>query len=204
VETNRQGALQIEVCGRAADAQTWPAETYVNLALTMRWLEHEHGIRAAPVDDFHYYPPEGGIRLDGHEPWRMSFGTWNGFDGWCGHQHVPENNHGDPGKIRVDLLFPKGKPPTNEVAPMYDPPLGPIVASCPGPSGQGALLLGADAGVYIVGGAPVAVPPGWVIGPNGQSYWADRSPARISCDAANHWVVTATSGETYDYPHAPG
>jgi hypothetical protein len=28
---------------------------------------------------------------------RMSNATWNNFTGWCGHEHVPQNDHGDPG-----------------------------------------------------------------------------------------------------------
>ncbi|GAA0464000.1 hypothetical protein [Streptomyces olivaceiscleroticus] len=29
----------------------------------------------------------------------MSASQWNGFRGICGHQHVPENDHGDPGSL---------------------------------------------------------------------------------------------------------
>jgi hypothetical protein len=29
----------------------------------------------------------------------MTFAQWRSFYGWCGHQHVPENVHGDPGSL---------------------------------------------------------------------------------------------------------
>lgn len=105
VETNREGAIQIEVMGRAAEAPTWTEATYTNLARLMRWVEADCGIDAEYIDEGHYYPPENGIRL-GQEPWRISFADWPSVNCWVGHQHCPENSHGDPGKVRLDLLFP--------------------------------------------------------------------------------------------------
>lgn len=56
---------------------------------------------------------------------RMTFAQWLLFTGWCGHMHVPENDHGDPGAFpfaRViamakELLnpTPAPAPPTKEV-----------------------------------------------------------------------------------------
>lgn len=94
-------------------------------------------------------------------------------------------------------------PPTIEVPPMYVPSLGPIVAACAGPHGLGALLLGEDAGVYVIE-APVIVPPGYIIGPNGQEFWGDRKPARITFDdTTGRWTVFATTGEPYEFPAPP-
>ena len=36
---------------------------------------------------------------------RFSFARWRDFYGWLGHQHVPENTHGDPGKIDIGYLL---------------------------------------------------------------------------------------------------
>lgn len=47
---------------------------------------------------FHDYPPEDGHRL-GREPWRLSPAAWVAYSGLCGHQHAPENVHGDPGNL---------------------------------------------------------------------------------------------------------
>lgn len=35
---------------------------------------------------------------------RMSYATLNSARGWVGHQHIPDNDHGDPGPIGVDLV----------------------------------------------------------------------------------------------------
>jgi hypothetical protein len=32
---------------------------------------------------------------------------WKMFSGWCGHQHVPNNDHTDPGAIDIDSLMDK-------------------------------------------------------------------------------------------------
>jgi hypothetical protein len=53
----------------------------------------------------------------GASPARMSFAQWQNFTGWCGHQHVPENDHGDPGSMdfaRVIALAKGGTTPTQE------------------------------------------------------------------------------------------
>jgi peptidoglycan hydrolase-like protein with peptidoglycan-binding domain len=34
---------------------------------------------------------------------RMSFAQWNSYQGICGHEHAPENDHGDPGNIWTRL-----------------------------------------------------------------------------------------------------
>jgi hypothetical protein len=38
---------------------------------------------------------------------RMNGATWNDFRGHCGHQHVPENVHGDPGSLDVAAVMSK-------------------------------------------------------------------------------------------------
>lgn len=38
---------------------------------------------------------------------RFSFAKWRKWMGWCGHQHVPEQDHGDPGKLPVGKLLDK-------------------------------------------------------------------------------------------------
>ena len=35
---------------------------------------------------------------------RFSFDRWRAFKGWCGHQHVPENTHGDPGALEWGVV----------------------------------------------------------------------------------------------------
>jgi hypothetical protein len=85
---------------------------------------------------------------------------------------------------------------------MYSPPLHPIVSSCPGPGGVGALAVAADGSFYNLH-APLNSKPGDVLGPNGQTYWGNRTAARVDLNADGTWTITATTGETYNYPH-PG
>jgi len=73
----------------------------------------------------------------GPSPARLTFAQWRAFLGWCGHQHVPENVHGDPGalpwdrivELALDMLTPPGKawrrpawprPKTNEVVAYHN------------------------------------------------------------------------------------
>jgi len=107
VETNNAGAVQIEIDWAAADAANIPADTLAAAARLVAWISAEAGFSCTWTDKgAHDYPPEDGHRL-GREPWRMSFDEWTRFRGWCGHCHVPENNHGDPGRLPIDRIFPQ-------------------------------------------------------------------------------------------------
>lgn len=101
-ETNRVGrCIQIEIIGRAAQ----PSHTDDELQFLAGLLT---GIQAAGVTfawtapEFHAYPPSMSL---GAEPWRMSIAAWRQFNGICGHQHVPENAHGDPGAIDIQRVI---------------------------------------------------------------------------------------------------
>lgn len=107
VQTNTDKAIQIEIVWRAGNAQNMPAILLDAIGHLMRWIEGETGIKRKSSDDFHFYPPENKIQL-GREPWRMSGSAWDRYDGWCGHMHVPENVHGDPGKIAIRYLLDVG------------------------------------------------------------------------------------------------
>lgn len=95
VETNRQSAIQIEIVGRAANAPNFPAPYLAGIARLMRWIEENAGVaRSASVQ---FVPPGRERRLSDHD--------WLAYAGWCGHQHVPENRHEDPGAIAIDALL---------------------------------------------------------------------------------------------------
>lgn len=99
VETNRQAAIQIEICWYASQIATLPQDMKDALSKWMRWVEKEAGIvKKGPKFYGENAYGEGGIG-------RMSAKNWNAFNGWCGHQHVPENLHWDPGQIDIDSLL---------------------------------------------------------------------------------------------------
>jgi hypothetical protein len=95
VETNRQHAIQIEIVGRAADSAGFPKEYLDGIADLMRWIEANAGINPSAEVEF---------RAVGEEV-RMTDDEWLGYNGWCGHQHVPHNSHEDPGAIDIQHLL---------------------------------------------------------------------------------------------------
>lgn len=107
VETNRGGAIQIEIVGRASNVSNLPSKTIANLISVMQWLQTVHNIRPhAPVFKA-YIPgaPPGGTSYGATNGVRFTQTQWKAFDGWCGHMHVPENLHGDPGAIDIQWLL---------------------------------------------------------------------------------------------------
>lgn len=97
------------------DAPDW---LLLELARFIAWCHEYHGVPlTGPQRGFLAYP---GSYANGKGQ-RMSFAEWNAFRGICGHQHVPENDHGDPGNInfarimelaRGDVGTPNTPPPT--------------------------------------------------------------------------------------------
>lgn len=99
VQTNREGVIQIEVVGYAHKPFTDDPVLVAGLAALMRWVESQTQI-----------PRSSGVtfwagRYGENVPHRMSYAAWQKYAGWCGHQHVPENEHYDPGAIDIRKLL---------------------------------------------------------------------------------------------------
>lgn len=118
VETNNAGCYQIEIDWNAADMPNLPADVLAELRRHMRWVESVTRIPRLSSVEFHPYPPPERL---GRESWRLTFTAWLGYRGWLGHQHVPENDHGDPGLINIAFLL--------DAAPAPAPPEDDIVAT---------------------------------------------------------------------------
>lgn len=110
VETNTLNCVQVELvgtCDPAAHAKWgktphvyWPQAddwALMELARLMRWLSDEHGVKLQSTVSWKAYPgsygAKSGVRLTGQQ--------WLDYYGWLGHQHVPENLHGDPGAFPI-------------------------------------------------------------------------------------------------------
>jgi hypothetical protein len=93
VNTNTQGSIQVEIIGFAKDTGGWPASYYDELADLARWIERNAGVKRACSVTF------------SNTPSRMSYSKWLDYDGHCGHQHVPENIHWDPGAFRIEEVL---------------------------------------------------------------------------------------------------
>lgn len=141
VETNTLNAYQIELVGtcdpRYRKAWSYAGKTYHagvdyiywpeapqwaldEVAAFMASANQRLGIKLV-APKFQAYPASYGanVRAGGStNTVRFTFAGWRNFYGWCGHQHVPENVHGDPGNIDIsylltaaaDLIDPTPKP----------------------------------------------------------------------------------------------
>lgn len=89
VETNRAHAIQVELIGFAKDTGVWPASYYQNIARLARWIEAHAGVRRDSTVQF------------SNVPHRLTDQAWLSYSGHLGHQHVPVNDHWDPGSFRI-------------------------------------------------------------------------------------------------------
>ena len=119
VETNTLNAAQVELVG-TCDPTThakWTKAGYAHLytpelpdwvirdlGAFARWANTEHGVPLSSGLTFKAYPSSYGASSV-----RMSGSRWSAFKGHCGHQHVPENDHGDPGAFPMAAILTAAK-----------------------------------------------------------------------------------------------
>lgn len=102
-DINRSGPMvQIEVVSRSADG--WDDDTYETFG---RWLADL--VRAGHNFDVELHPRfygagDGIVLAVVSSPIRFTAAQFDGFNGWLGHQHFPENDHWDPGRIDADRI----------------------------------------------------------------------------------------------------
>ncbi|MGW6418853.1 peptidoglycan recognition protein family protein [Streptomyces sp. NPDC055055] len=129
VQTNTANVVQWELVGTCDPATHakwtrqgiehiyWPDPpdwAIRDVAALMRWLNEQHGIPLTGRSEWLAYPGSyGDSRV------RMSNSEWTAFKGWCGHQHVPENDHGDPGALPFARILAAAKGGTTP--PKEDP-----------------------------------------------------------------------------------
>jgi hypothetical protein len=134
VETNTLNVSQVELVGtcdpathkrwlRAGVAHIYWSEApdwaLHDLAEFLAWMHTNHGVPLTGPAKWPTYPTsyanEGGQRL--------TFDQWNDFKGVCGHMHVPENTHGDPGSIKFPQIISLAKiiAGTSETPKRYEP-----------------------------------------------------------------------------------
>lgn len=117
VETNTANAVQVEIVG-TCDPTThkkWGGTQHLymsdlpdwvirDLAAFAKWANQHHGVKLQSGLTFKAYPSSygsNGVRLSGSQ--------WGKFYGHCGHQHVPENDHGDPGNFPISQILAVAK-----------------------------------------------------------------------------------------------
>ncbi|MEV8402573.1 hypothetical protein [Streptomyces niveus] len=137
VDTNTANAVQVELVGTCDErnASTWggakagvdylfwpaaPDWALAELAKFVKWAHEEHGVRLASTVTWKPYKKGQAGGSYGANGVRLTGAQWGAYYGWLGHQHVPENDHGDPGDLdfaRV-LAHAKGTNPPEEEDPM--------------------------------------------------------------------------------------
>ncbi|MCX5365966.1 cell wall mannoprotein 1 family protein [Streptomyces sp. NBC_00124] len=114
VETNTLNVCQVELVG-TCDPKThkawgsaphiyWPEApdwALVELAAFLRWMNVQHRLPLSGPAKWPAYPSSFG-KGNGA---RMAADEWTNFEGICGHLHVVENDHGDPGAIDFARLI---------------------------------------------------------------------------------------------------
>ncbi|MEU3252876.1 N-acetylmuramoyl-L-alanine amidase [Streptomyces sp. NPDC006997] len=126
VETNTMNVCQVEIVG-TCDPTThrkWgstphlytpelPSWVVRDLAAFARWAHEQHGVPLTSGLTFKPYPSSYGSNGV-----RLSASQWLNFKGHCGHQHAPENDHGDPGAFPMAAILnaAKGTPQEDDMA----------------------------------------------------------------------------------------
>lgn len=116
VETNTLNAVQVELVGTCDPAahKKWsgqhlytpelPDWVIRDLGAFAKWAHDQHGVPLTSDVTFKPYPSSYGASSV-----RMTFAEWNSFKGHCGHEHVPENDHGDPGAFPIAAILTAAK-----------------------------------------------------------------------------------------------
>lgn len=131
VETNTANAVQVELVGTCApgtrDAWRKVGRQFIYWPDPPRWALRDLAHFIAYMHNRHGIPLDG-PRDDRWKPYPESYGSggqrltareWREFKGWCGHQHVPENHHGDPGDFPFSTLMDLAK---SEIHVEHDTP----------------------------------------------------------------------------------
>lgn len=115
VETNTLNCIQLEMIGTCSlgVASSWEARGYRRNVDFIFWPFAPDWALAGIADFIADLHKRLGIKLEAAapNPWpgypnsttaaRMSGTAWRNFYGVCGHMHVPENSHGDPGAFPI-------------------------------------------------------------------------------------------------------
>ena len=125
VDTNTMNVVQVEIVGTCDPAthKRWGSTPHLytpelpdwairDLAAFVKWAHANHGVPLSTAVTFKAYP--GSYGANGV---RMSNASWLGFKGHCGHQHVPENDHGDPGAFPIAAILSAAKGGQTEQEP---------------------------------------------------------------------------------------
>lgn len=105
IQTNRLHAVQVEVWGYAAKMGDVDPDF-------LRWLADRVLVpvaRLVPINLERVEPTRGRSAYGRNGAGRLTPAEWNAFNGVCGHQHVPDNDHWDPGKLDLTAIATRAR-----------------------------------------------------------------------------------------------
>ena len=116
VQTNRLRAIQVEMWGFAAKMGQMDQRT-------IEWLADRllgPVAKLVPINLDHVRPA-GGVSCYGRNSGcRMTPEQWQVFDGVCGHQHVPDNDHWDPGDAPLRAIAARARGSAGSYVPQRE------------------------------------------------------------------------------------
>ncbi|WP_329131904.1 peptidoglycan-binding protein [Streptomyces sp. NBC_01476] len=116
VETNTLNVVQVEIVGTCDPGihKKWGSTAHLYMADLPAWVIRDLADFARWAHDNHGVPLTSGVSWKAYSASygadngvRMSSSHWESFRGHCGHQHVPENLHGDPGAFPMAAILAK-------------------------------------------------------------------------------------------------
>ena len=98
---DRSGNIQIEMVGYAKETPRWPTSRLRCIGQLLAGIT-----RVIPGIPLAAPWPFAGVEAYGlHGSVRQTVEAWNAGAGIVGHQHVPKNEHWDPGMIPIEKVF---------------------------------------------------------------------------------------------------
>lgn len=185
-QTNDANCIQVEIIGHAAQAALWPVADVEWLGRALAGVLNTLGIRRSGPTFV-----AGGAGFGA--PQRMTEGAWRVFNGVCGHQHVPENDHWDPGAFNL-AAFLRGATPHTTEPDMHVTLDSPIVSYLS--SSRGSWLL-------LASGAVITLAGNFYGTPFGKPYWTGRTASQLRANPnliariKHPYVVIDSTGATY-------
>lgn len=112
--TNRDNVCQIEIvayCDPAklsssAHISNLGTDAYQELGEFLAWIHEEWEVPLTLAPSWKPYPSSYGI----DNGVRFTVAQFVSFQGVCGHQHAPQQSHGDPGTLDVDAILAEARP----------------------------------------------------------------------------------------------
>lgn len=221
-ETNGDGAMQISILGYAADMRdltqdhlNWLADAVFEPIFRqypeidfMRWpkgkMWDQDGEGQEEIDWWFDGEDAGFVLADKNSPIRLSYQDWDAYNGVCGHQHVPGNDHWDPGHFDYPYIARRIKKKVEDAGikipfPNLQSPIT-VIDVATAPDG-GTWCLLEDGGIANFSGAPYyghMLDP-ITVGILGVGFGYDGKPISIVPNALRGYDIWTDTGSRYQF-----